>query len=493
MSGPESEVALSDEAAYAADPRRWKALAVCLVAGFMTLLDVSIVNVALPSIRTGLGADVSDLQWIVSGYALTFGLLLVPSGRLGDARGRRVMFMVGVAVFTSSSLVAGLAQTPTWLVVARLLQGMGGGILNPQISGLIQELFRGKERGRAFGMLGTVIGISTAVGPVLGGAIIKLLGAAEGWRWIFFVNIPIGVFAIVLSSRLLPPPRRTTGPEVRDLDPVGVLLLGAGVLAILLPLVEQQQWSGSSKWWLVALGGALLLAFALWERRYADRGRAPVVDLSLFRLESYSTGSALALAYFSGFTGIFFILTLFYQGGVHYSPLMAGVAITPFALGSACGAAVGGRIVTRVGRLLVVIGLVLVVIGLVLTDVVLGFEGHYTSIGWWTAAPLLLAGFGSGLVISPNQTLTLTDVPVARAGTAGGVLQTGQRMGTAAGIALIGAVYFSTLASSHGDFAHSATLGLRTAVGLTAAALVVGLVDLYWTRRKTERERTRGG
>jgi EmrB/QacA subfamily drug resistance transporter len=466
------------------DPRRWKALAVCLVAGFMTLLDVSIVNVALPSIREGIGASTSELQWVVSGYALTFGLVLVPSGRLGDARGRRTMFIVGVALFTLSSLAAGLAPTALLLVVSRLVQGVGGGILNPQISGLIQELFRGPERGKAFGWLGTVIGISTAVGPVLGGLIIRLLGVEAGWRWIFFVNIPIGLAAIALSTRLLPAPEPAEAAPRRDLDLVGVGLLGAGVLALLLPLVQEQQWPGAAKWWLVVLGVTLLALFVLWERRYAARGHAPLVDLTLFSLQSYSAGSALALAYFSGFTGIFFVLTLYFQGGLHYTPLAAGLAVTPFAAGSAVAAAVGGRLVSRAGRPLVVVGLVAVVVGLVLTDVALARYGDSPSAGWWTVAPLLLAGVGSGLVITPNQTLTLSEVPVRQAGTAGGVVQTGQRIGTAAGIALVGSLYFSTLASSHGDYTNAASQGLRAATALTAVSLAIGIADLLRTRRR---------
>src|SRR5690606_35480931 len=170
----------------------------------MSLLDVSIVNVALPTIRTSLGASESDLQWIVSGYALTFGLVLVPAGRFGDARGRRDVFVLGVGLFTLASAAAGLAPSAGLLITARLLQGIGAGIMHPQISGLIQQLFRGAERGRAFGWLGTTIGISTAVGPLLGGILIQLAGSPEGWRWIFFVNLPIGLLAIGLAFRVIP-------------------------------------------------------------------------------------------------------------------------------------------------------------------------------------------------------------------------------------------------------------------------------------------------
>ncbi len=346
----------SAAAAGEPDPRRWRALSVALTAGFMTLLDVSIVNVALPSVRTALGASAAELQWIVSGYALTFGLVLVAAGRLGDARGRRTMFVVGVGVFTGASVAAGLAPTASWLVAARLVQGVGGGILNPQVSGLIQQLFRGAERGRAFGRLGTTIGISTAVGPVLGGLILSLAGPQHGWRWVFLVNLPVGLLTILLARRFIDPVRE---PEpARDLDPVGAVLLGVGVVGLLWPLVSDR-WQGVDAA-LLALGVVALVAFVVWERRLGALGRAPMVQLSLFSRPGYTPGALLGLVYFSGFTGVFFVLTLFFQNGLGYSPLQAGLAITPFALGSAVSATVGGRVVSRQGRRVVVLGLVLV-------------------------------------------------------------------------------------------------------------------------------------
>ena len=189
---------------YEPDPRRWKALTVTLVAGFMSLLDVSIVAVALPSIQRGLGTSPSAVQWVVSGYALTFGLALVPAGRLGDAIGRRTMFLAALAAFVLCSAAAGAAPTTGVLVAARLAQGIAAGSLAPQNSALIQQLFRGAERGRAFGFFGSTVGISTAVGPIVGGVILAVAGEPDGWRWIFFVNVPIGVVALVLAARLIP-------------------------------------------------------------------------------------------------------------------------------------------------------------------------------------------------------------------------------------------------------------------------------------------------
>ncbi|MEO6999714.1 MAG: MFS transporter [Terracoccus sp.] len=464
--------------AEAPDPRRWKALTVCLVAGFMTLLDVSIVNVALPSIQSGIGASASDLQWVVSGYALTFGLTLVGSGRIGDAIGRRTVFIIGVVLFGAASFACGIAGSAGLLVAARLVQGAAGGILNPQVSGLIQELFKGRERGRAFGMLGATIGISTAVGPIVGGLIISALGPDTGWRWIFFVNLPVAIGAVVLARLWLPAPKPRSSTARLDLDPVGVALLGLGVTALLLPLVESGRGGSSSiPWWVALIGTGLLVVFVQWERAYTRRDRSPLVDLELFRIPGYSSGAAVGTIYFAGFTGIFFVLTIYFQQGLGYTPLLAGLAVTPFAAGSAVSAAVGGNLVDRFGRLLVTVGLVTVLVGLVAVDIVLGRVSG-SSAGWALAAPLLVAGIGSGIVISPNVTLTLADIPVARAGTAGGLLQTGQRIGTAAGIALIGTVFFSAQAPKGGAGAGGATDSLRVAAALVAVALVASLLDL---------------
>ncbi|MDG4781512.1 MFS transporter [Micromonospora sp. WMMD961] len=455
--------------------RRWQAVGVGLVAAFMTLLDVSIVNVAVPSIDRALHASPSDLQWVLSGYALTFGLALVPAGRFGDARGRRNAFVLGIALFTVTSALAGLAPSPAWLVVTRLLQGAAAGIVNPQVIGLIQQLFRGSERARPFGLLGATIGISTAVGPLLGGLLIAIGGEEHGWRWVFFVNVPVGILAVILGWRLLPG-RPAGQPGWRQLDPVGVLLLGVGVVLVLLPLVQEQQWQTPWKWALIPIGLAVLVVFGLWERRYAHHHQ-PLFDLRLFRLQSYTLGSLLALVYFGGFTAIFFIFTLFLQMGLGYSALVAGLAITPFALGSAAAAVLGGRIVNRVGRPLVAIGLLTVVIGLGATVVVLHLAPDAPA-PWVAAGPLLVAGIGSGLVIAPNQTITLSEVPVAQAGSGAGMLQTGQRIGAAAGIAAVGSMFFSSLADSRGDWTAAFERSLLLATGIIGLALICALIDI---------------
>src|SRR3954464_2366947 len=252
---------------YRPDPDRWKALAVVLAAGVMTLLDVSIVNVALPSIEQGLHAQPNELQWIVAGYALALGLLLVPSGRFGDAHGRRPVFMLGVAMFVVASAASALAPTALALVAMRLVQGFAGALISPQISGLIQSLFRGEERGKAFGFFGSTIGVSTAVGPFIGGALIALFGVHDGWRAVFFVNLPIGAGILLLARRYLPAP---TAAERRPqpLDPLGVVLLGAALLCILVPFIEQRSWHSATRVALFPLGAVLVVMWVLHERRY---------------------------------------------------------------------------------------------------------------------------------------------------------------------------------------------------------------------------------
>ncbi|OIJ63579.1 MFS transporter [Streptomyces mangrovisoli] len=473
------------QALPAPDQRRWKALAVCLTAGFISLLDTSIVNVALPSMEHGLSASEAAQSWVVSGYALTFGLVLVPAGRLGDMRGRRQAFLVGLALFTLASGACGLAPGASWLVLFRLIQGAAAGMVAPQTSGLIQQMFQGAERAKAFGLLGSVIGVSTAAGPLVGGVLIDAVGTDDGWRWVFFVNLPIGVAAFAAGLRLLP--RFPSTGRREEFDPFGVLLLGSAVLALMLPLVQEQQWTGRLKWALLPVGAVLLLSFWAWERRQKERGRAPLIDLDLFALRSFTLGSLISLTYFAGFTTVFFVYSLFLQNTAGYSALAAGLSVLPFAASSAVGAAIGGRLVMRHGRKLVVVGLLAVVVGLFGVIVAVGLV-PLESVGWATALPMVVGGIGSGLTVSPNTTLTLTRVPVRRAGAAGGVLQTGQRIGSAAGIALVGSVYFAHQAG-HTRSVTAIQLGLLTAAGMSAIALLLAVADLRVRRAHPEPER----
>jgi EmrB/QacA subfamily drug resistance transporter len=463
------------------DPRRWRALTVSLVAGFMVLLDASIVNVALPSIEREFGISAGAVQWVVSGYALSFGLALVPAGRLGDAVGRRRLFLIALAGFVLTSALTGAARTTAWLLAARLLQGVTGGMLVPQNSGLIQDLFHGVERGRAFGLLGGVVGLSMAAGPVIGGLILGLATGSDGWRWIFYVNVPIGLLALLLALRLVPA-GRPAGIRRVELDLVGALLLGLGILGLLLPVVASESAGAGPLWWLVVAAVGLLVVLGRRELRLAARGRVPLLDPELARTAGFPSGSVIALVYFTGFSGIWVVLALFFQDGLGYSPLHSGLAVTPFALGSAVTAVFAGRAVHRLGRRLTVAGLPAGALGLIATALILRrVDGDMAA--WAVAAPLLLAGIGGGMVISPNTTLTLAAVPGRMAGAAGGVLQTAQRIGAALGTALLANIYYHALTGTALGFQTAVEVALLSAAGLMTLAWAIAIGDVIVRRR----------
>ncbi|SDU80015.1 drug resistance transporter, EmrB/QacA subfamily [Microlunatus sagamiharensis] len=479
-SAPTSDPARADEAQP--DRSRWRALAVVMAAGAMTLLDVSIVNVALPTLREGLQADDSDVQWIVAGYALAFGIVLVPMGRLGDARSRRAVFMAGVALFTLASAAAGLAPNPTTISVARVVQGIGGGIITPQVSGFIQNLFQGRDRAKAFSIFGATIGLSTAAGPLLGGLLVQLGGPDFGWRLVFYVNVPIGIAVVLLARRLLPASAPTKRGQ--SLDPVGVLLFAAAVLLVLWPLVEGSQGTplSSRPWWLLGVAAVLGIAFVLWERSWGGRGKETLINLRLLKVPAYVFGLSLGTFYFAGFTAIFLVVTLYLQVGLGYSALEAGLTTTPFAVAGAIAALLSGRLVERFGRWLAVFGLVTVSVGLLAIDLLVP---HLSGmVGLKLAPAFLVAGFGGGFVITPNVTLTLAEVDPAEAGSGGGMLQTAQRVGSAIGVAVILAQFFSTLGSTRGDYAEALSVSLRTTIAAVVVALLFALADLLRRNRK---------
>ncbi|MET7739504.1 MFS transporter [Streptomyces sp. NPDC005385] len=470
----------SKGAAEGADPRRWHALWVTLAAGFMSLLDVTIVAVALPSMQRDLHASAPSIQWVVSGYALTFALVLVTAGRLGDAIGRRRIFLWALAAFVLCSAGAGAAPNITLLIVARLAQGVAAGCLAPQNSALIQQMFRGAERGRAFGLFGATVGISSAVGPVVGGLILKLADGPGGWRWIFYVNVPVGAVAFLLGARMLPKVAR--GRRER-LDLPGVLLLGCGVLAMMLPLVMAESGGVRNLWWLFLVGLILLVGFARWERRLAGRGGQPLLDPRLVTAtRGYAAGAVIAALYFVGFSGVWLVFALYFQDGEGFSPLRSGLAVTPFAIGSAAAAVIAGRLVERFGRLLTVCGLAGVALGLGGAVLILRF-GPSDSAVWWAAPALFIGGLGSGCVISPNVTMTLRDVPVRMAGAAGGALQTAQRLGGAVGTAALPGLFYMVLGTEHHDYRAAVSIAVGSGTLAILGAFALAVYD--WLRDRT--------
>lgn len=461
------------------DPVRWRILAVLLVAIFMSLMSVSVVNVALASIQGALDASQSDLQWVLSGYALTFGVVLVSAGRAGDLMGRGGFFMLGVALFTLASVAAGLAPDAYWLNAARLVQGVGSGFVNPQAVGMIQHYFRGSERGRAFGLFGTTVGVSVAIGPVLGGLLIQLGGTDFGWRLTFLINVPVGLTSLLLAWLWFPRPL-IHRPQLKEhqglssLDPVGTLLLGLGVLAVLYPFMQSR--SSGLLWLLLPAGLLLFYLWVRWERWYTLRGYSPMVDLKIFSTSSYRNGSIIMTLYFLGMTSVWVLIPLYVQQGVGFSALEAGMVGIPSALLSAYSAHWAGNHINDYGRKIVIGGLVVAVLGLLLSvAVVLLYEYAGLSI-WWLLLSLAVFGIGQGSVISPNQTLTLAEVPLAYAGSSGAIMQTGQRIGTSVGIAIITALVFTVRPHSSWHFAVS--IGLLAIALIIVLALIMAFKDL---------------
>ncbi len=474
---------------------RWRALAVCQLALFATLLDVSVTNVALPSIGRATGASPSQLQWVVTGYVLAFGLVPVLGGRLGDDRGRRRLFVIGVAGFVVTSAVVGVAPDPALIIAARVVQGLFGGLINPQVSGIVQQLFSGAERGKAFGAIGATVGTATAVGPLLGGLLIGLGGEQLGWRLVFFVNVPLGALVIVLARRWLPGPVDATPGRRPRLDVLGALLLGLTTLCLLYPTVQYDTVRDPRLFWLLLPALPLGLLFLRREWRLTRTRHDPLVDLRLFRRPTYTVGVLLALLYFCAFTGLPLVLALYYQLGLGFSALQSGLGVTAFALGSAVSAPLVGRMVGRLGRPLVIGALVVFAAGAVAVDLVVRTTAPTTDASTAVlrlALPLLLLGIGSGGIITPNQALSLQEVDPRMGGAAGGVLQTAQRIGSAVGQAVIGSVFFAALAArgvragQRDPAAYSTALShaVVATLAFTAAALVLGVTDLVLTRRR---------
>jgi MFS family permease len=400
---------------------------------------------------------------------------------VGDRVGHKWVFVVGLAGFTLASLWCGLASGSTELIVARVVQGLCGGIFFPAVTALIQLMFAGRTRGRAFAVMGAAIGFSTALGPIVGGLLIEAFGDDEGWRSIFFVNLPFGVIAVAAAIVLLP--RIVVGSSSRGVDVLGLLIITAALLAVLVPLIEGED-AGWPWWtWTSLVAGLLLIvAFAFWERRVAARGGNPLVPPRLFAHAAFTGGVILALVYFAAFTSIFFTISIFWQSGLGHSALAAGIVSVPFAVGSIVGASQSERLAHRLGRTVLVIGTGMVALGLVSLWLMLWLVPTSDLTHWTLAVPLLVGGIGSGMFIAPNAQFIVATVDRDQAGAASGVIGTMQRVGSAAGIAVVGSVLFGSLSFPPGRptpevvadaFAHAATMAMATSAALAVVAFLL--------------------
>ena len=411
----------------------WTLLAVC-VATFMLLLDITVVNVALPSIQSELDASLSSLQWVVDAYALTLASFLLVFGSLGDRIGRRRIFTAGFALFTVSSLLCGLASDPTVLNVFRALQGVGGAAMFATALALIAQEFEGRERATAIGIWGATVGGAVAVGPLVGG----LLTDAFGWEWIFFVNVPIGLAAIVLTEVKL---TNVAASEPERIDWAGVATFSLSLFALIFGLIRGNAEGWGSPQILVSLIGAavLMAAFVVIERR-SDHA---MLELSLFRVPAFAGVSIVAWALSAGMFAMFLYLTLYIQDVLGFSPLEAGVRFLPITLLSFFAAPITAKLSARIPvRVLMGTGLILVGLGLTL------MHGVEVGDSWTGLLPgFAIAGVGIGMTNPMIAETALGVVPPARAGMASGINSTFRQVGIATGVAGLGAVFQSRITS----------------------------------------------
>ena len=454
------------------DPRRWWILAVMLTAEIMDLLDSTIVNVAGPSLKRDLGVSAQELQWIIGGYALALGAFLILGGRLGDRFGRRQMFLFGVITFTISSLLCAVAPTTGWLIIFRLVEGVAAAMLLPQGFGLIRQAFPPAEFGKAFAVFGPVFGIGGILGPIIGGFIIQANLFNIGWRMVFVVNIPIGIVATALAFVMLP---RQPGDRSVSIDPLGVALVATAAALLVLPLIQGQQ-AGWPLWtWLCFLGSALGFGiFVLQNRAIAAKGKTPLVDPAIFSYSSYTTGLGGLFLFFSGFTGVYLVVTLFLQIGQGYSASGAALGNIPIALGPALGGMLSGAVLAeKFGRKVLQIGGALQIVGALVLLIGLRDVAHFHL--FQIIPGMVISGFGTGLVVAALFDTIISAIAGSAVGSASGVLSAVQSIASSVGVAVFGTAFFAGVTDHN-----SAVLGFRNSLYIQIAfvAVFVGLTFL---------------
>ncbi len=458
--------------------RRWIALFILLLAAFMNLIDVTIVNVALPRMQATMEATSSQIEWVVAAYVLAFALGLIPFGRLGDTVGRVRMFQIGVAAFTVTSGLCGVAPDMNTLIAARVLQGLAGAMMMPQVLAVVQVIFPPAERGLAFSFFGLSAGLASVAGPLVGGFLIDADLFGLDWRPIFLVNLPLGLVAVATGRALLP---RLPGEAGLRFDPIGILIAGATIFLLVFPLIEGRGFGWP--WWSFAMIGLAVVcgvAFYLFEKRRYREGQTQLLPYSLMTNGSYLTGSVMAMAFFSGVAGFFLVLAVFLQGGFGFSPLQSGLTTVPFPVGILIASLISGRLRSKWQRRRIAAGAIILCAGMLLLMRVVG--GITDTVDHWDfVIPLLLSGLGMGIAISSLFQTVLSNVPPADAGSGSGALQAFQQIGSALGIAISGQIFFSTLEADFrsGSMPHPAfvdSLGNALIYEVIAFALVAVLV-----------------
>ncbi|MEU5366934.1 MFS transporter [Streptomyces sp. NPDC005925] len=463
--GPEPEP-------HAGTPARAKGmLLVAMAATFMAMMDSYIVNVAIPSIRTDLGASVSAAEMTVAGYILIYGLFLVTGGRLGDIVGYRRMFLTGLSLFTAASLACGIAPNPETLIVFRCAQGLAAALFFPQILSIIQTTFDGTRRDKALALFGVTIGLAAISGQLIGGILVHLDLFGWGWRPIFLVNLPLGLATIAGAALTMPGIKGTHRPR---LDLPGVGLLTAALLLLTFPLAEGR----TADWpaWcfvMMALSVPFFIAFGRWELRLSARGGQPLISPSLLRLRGYRSGNAVFLAFFAGNAGLFFVLAVQLQSGLGYSAIESGLLFAPLGIAFTAVSLYVPKLMPRLGLHILTAGYGINALGYLALLLTAWAAGDDMS-GPMLVPALVVIGIGQGLGVSPLLGTALAEVPPTEAGSAAGVLETMGQLGMTIGITLVGLLYFTTLGETPGrhDYAEAFTVTLVLNLALSLLAML---------------------
>jgi len=431
----------------------WLVLAVLVTGFFMIMLDTTIVNVAIPAMSAGLNTTLDQILWVLNAYILTYAVLLITAGRLGDLYGQRLLFAIGLAIFTIASALCGLAQDANQLIAARVLQGVGGAVLTPQTLAILTSLFPPERRGTAFGIWAGVAGLATLAGPTVGGAIVTYID----WRWIFYVNVPIGIAALIATFVIIPDlrPGRTHGWDI-----VGVFLATAGLFGVVFGLIEGERfnWGEIASYVItipevIGLGAVLLVLFVIWERYQAE----PLVPLALFEERNFAVANWIAASIAFGMMSLFLPIVIYLQSVRGFSALTAGLTLAPMSLTSMLVAPFAGRTADRIGgKYILMVGIFVFAVGFGSLTFVAGPDSTWINF----LVPAIVAGAGMGMTFAPMTTVAMRNISPRMAGAASGVLNTTRQVGAAIGSAVVGALLQNHLATGLHDqaVAHAAAL-----------------------------------
>jgi len=451
------------------DPRRWLSLVVVLVATFLGILNTFLVNVAIPSIQYGLHATFSEAQFILAGYTLAYAVLLTTGGRLGDLYGRKRLFLLGIGSFTIASAFCGVAQNAVLLILFRVLQGGAAALMIPQVFSIIQVSLLPEERGTAFGLYGATAGLAAILGPVVGGILLHANILGLEWRTIFFINVFIGMIAIVAALFLV---RESHGSSSGGFDVVGVVLISGGLFLLVYPLILGPK-TGWPVWTSLCLLCSLpiFILFAFYEHWRTTRGHLPLVAISLFRKPSFVVGILIVLLFYGGSAALFLVLPYYVQSGLGLSALTSGFAFLALGLGFVLASATAPRLVPKMGRGVLTLGACTMLLGYVLLIPLAQQMGHAFS--FFSLLPVLFVeGLGQGILTAPLITTVLTGIQSRDVGTASGTLTTVQQIANTLGVALIGIVFFTAL-GSHGTYVDAFVTSLFVMIGLGVAIFLL--------------------